>query len=87
MFWKKRLACSFCGRSETDVAKLVAGPNVYICDRCVAAANRIMQGSSGDDTPLPERQSSFLRRLLNRIRRVGDRGALQLADCQAIGRW
>ena len=47
MFGKKWLRCSFCGKDETQVAKLVAGPNVYICDACVAAARRIMD-ESGD---------------------------------------
>jgi hypothetical protein len=32
------LACSFCGKDEADVEKLVAGPKVYICDECVAIA-------------------------------------------------
>jgi ATP-dependent Clp protease ATP-binding subunit ClpX len=45
MFTRNRLACSFCGRTAAEVAKLVAGPNVYICDRCVAEATRIMNDS------------------------------------------
>jgi ClpX C4-type zinc finger len=32
---KELLACSFCGRSQLEVEKLVAGPGVYICDRCI----------------------------------------------------
>jgi ATP-dependent Clp protease ATP-binding subunit ClpX len=40
--FRRKLACSFCGRSAADVAKLVAGPSVYICDRCAAEAVRIM---------------------------------------------
>ena len=46
----KTLKCSFCGRRETEVAKLVAGtggrgsrPTVYICDRCVEKASGIME--------------------------------------------
>lgn len=31
-----RLCCSFCGRDHTQVAKLVAGPGVFICDRCIS---------------------------------------------------
>ena len=42
MFLRSKLACSFCGKSATDVSKLVAGPRVFICDPCVAEANRIM---------------------------------------------
>jgi len=33
---KGKVSCSFCGKSHTQVAKLVAGPGVYICDACIA---------------------------------------------------
>ncbi|PYQ62716.1 MAG: hypothetical protein DMF58_00990, partial [Acidobacteria bacterium] len=33
-----RLRCSFCNKSEDEVEKLIAGPNVYICDACVKIA-------------------------------------------------
>lgn len=32
---KKRICCSFCGKSQGEVKRLIAGPNVYICDECV----------------------------------------------------
>jgi hypothetical protein len=42
--WRTRNArtanCTFCGRTHTEVTKLIAGPKVFICDRCVAAAER-----------------------------------------------
>jgi hypothetical protein len=50
--WKRRgrsakqLACSFCGRDHTAVAKLIAGPNVHICDECVADARRAIRGAT-----------------------------------------
>ena len=31
----KQLKCSFCGKSQEQVRRLVAGPNVYICDECI----------------------------------------------------
>lgn len=34
--------CSFCNKSQRDVKKLIAGPNVYICDECVAICNDIL---------------------------------------------
>ncbi|ORB87302.1 hypothetical protein B1987_06575 [Mycobacterium kansasii] len=34
--------CSFCGKSNTEVGKLVAGPGVQICDECVGVAEAIM---------------------------------------------
>lgn len=55
MIGHRRLACSFCGKSDAEVAKLVAGPRVYfigpriyICDQCAALTVRIMDGSTGD---------------------------------------
>src|SRR5580658_6305522 len=32
---KKGLTCTFCGKHQDDVSKLIAGPGVYICDECV----------------------------------------------------
>ncbi len=37
--------CSFCGKPDTEVGKLVAGAGVYICDECVALAASIVDGS------------------------------------------
>lgn len=39
---KEPLRCSFCGRSQDEVKKLIAGPGVYICDECVALCNNIL---------------------------------------------
>jgi ATP-dependent Clp protease ATP-binding subunit ClpX len=39
---KERLNCSFCGKSQEEVKKLVAGPNVYICDECIDLCNEII---------------------------------------------
>jgi ATP-dependent protease Clp ATPase subunit len=36
------LRCSFCGKSETEVLKLVAGPGVFICNECVGLCNHIL---------------------------------------------
>jgi hypothetical protein len=70
MFRRRRLACSFCGKGEADVAKLVAGPKVFICDRCVAVASQIMQTDSGDEPQPPKPEMSLLQRVINRIGRV-----------------
>ena len=32
---RKQLKCSFCGKTQEQVRKLIAGPNVYICDECI----------------------------------------------------
>jgi ATP-dependent Clp protease ATP-binding subunit ClpX len=36
------LRCSFCGKSQNDVRKLIAGPTVYICDECVEICNDVI---------------------------------------------
>lgn len=38
------LVCTFCKKDERQVQKLIAGPGVYICDECVGACNRILEG-------------------------------------------
>jgi len=40
--------CSFCGKNQEEVAKLIAGPNVYICDECIDLCNEIVQDSADD---------------------------------------
>ena len=38
--------CSFCGKSQDSVWKIIAGPHVYICDECVDACNEILEQES-----------------------------------------
>lgn len=40
---KELAACSFCGRTEDAVEKLISGPNVYICDKCVKLCSGILE--------------------------------------------
>ena len=35
------LVCSFCGKSQDEVRKLIAGPTVYICDECIDLCNEL----------------------------------------------
>jgi ATP-dependent Clp protease ATP-binding subunit ClpX len=39
--------CSFCGKREDQVQKLIAGPGVFICDQCVALCTEVLR----DETP------------------------------------
>ena len=39
---EKLLYCSFCGKSQHEVKKLIAGPSVYVCDECVELCNDII---------------------------------------------
>ena len=36
------LSCSFCGKSQREVKKMIAGPTVYICDECIELCNDII---------------------------------------------
>ncbi len=54
----KILYCSFCGKSQHEVRKLIAGPSVYVCDECVELCNDIIReeleiSGSGDRENLP----------------------------------
>ena len=40
---RKKLRCSFCNKSQEQVRKLIAGPNVYICDECIDICSEIIQ--------------------------------------------
>jgi ATP-dependent protease Clp ATPase subunit len=40
--------CSFCGRSGEECEQLIAGPGVFICDRCVAQATRLSASAPGE---------------------------------------
>ncbi len=40
---RKQLKCSFCGKSQDQVKRLIAGPNVYICDECIELCQEIIQ--------------------------------------------
>lgn len=44
----KVLHCSFCGKSQHEVRKLIAGPAVYVCDECVALCNEIINEGKND---------------------------------------
>lgn len=60
--------CSFCGKSQKQVKKLIAGPGVYICDECIELCNEIIEeelseradGQSLDQLPTPRDISDFL---------------------------
>ncbi|MCL4115158.1 UNVERIFIED_CONTAM: hypothetical protein GTU68_035888 [Idotea baltica] len=63
----KLLYCSFCGKSQHEVRKLIAGPSVFICDECVDLCNDIiteeLQEKDDDDKrslPIPKEINDFL---------------------------
>lgn len=50
----KLLYCSFCGKSQHEVRKLIAGPSVFICDECVELCNDIIREEVEEKTPSTE---------------------------------
>ncbi len=57
---EKTLYCSFCGKSQHEVKKLIAGPSVFICDECIDLCNEIIRDELPNSTaPLKEGQSDL----------------------------
>jgi len=65
---EKLLYCSFCGKSQHEVKKLIAGPSVFICDECIELCNDIIRDEAaeatatggGDKLPTPQEIRSIL---------------------------
>ncbi|MEI7560522.1 MAG: ClpX C4-type zinc finger protein, partial [Actinomycetes bacterium] len=63
----EQLLCSFCGKSQRQVKKLIAGPGVYICDECIDLCNEIIDEELApvpvfdvENLPKPAEIRSFL---------------------------
>ncbi|KIX13104.1 ATP-dependent Clp protease ATP-binding subunit ClpX [Dethiosulfatarculus sandiegensis] len=61
------LVCSFCGKSQDEVKKLIAGPSVYICDECIELCNEIIEEeyqkeetSTGVSVPKPKEINAII---------------------------
>jgi ClpX C4-type zinc finger len=67
MFLRSTLRCSFCRKKDTEVAKLVAGPRVYICDECVAIAKRLMEDADNVQISPPRVEPAWWRRIWSRF--------------------
>ena len=52
----KLLYCSFCGKSQQDVKKLIAGPSVFVCDECVELCNDIIREELLDQEPSEDKK-------------------------------
>ena len=65
---ERLLYCSFCGKSQHEVRKLIAGPSVFICDECVELCNDIIReeiqekssAGAGSALPIPEEINQIL---------------------------
>ena len=56
---EKLLYCSFCGKSQHEVRKLIAGPSVFICDECIELCNDIIRDEIGNNPALEEFKGSL----------------------------
>jgi hypothetical protein len=93
--WRSRnvrrdAVCTFCERPPAEVAKLIAGPNVYICDACVAAAERTLEDAGSHPfkrSKNPAARCVFCGRLRSPKRRfVSAPPGLVCSDCLAVCR-
>jgi ATP-dependent Clp protease ATP-binding subunit ClpX len=50
------LRCSFCGKTQDEVKKIIAGPTVYICDECIDLCNEIMEEEYQNENPADLKQ-------------------------------
>jgi|SRR5215470_6169424 len=71
------LSCSFCGKHQTKVKKLVAGPAVYICDECVGLCNDIIAAEQDREAADSAGARTDLRFRIERMKRE----ASWLSDC------
>jgi ATP-dependent Clp protease ATP-binding subunit ClpX len=53
-----QVRCSFCAKPSSEVAKVVAGPGVYICNECIGLCNDILQAEQQRPSRPPEQQPS-----------------------------
>ena len=79
---RRHTRCSFCGKGQDQVRKLVAGPGVYICDSCIQLCNEVLEEDRRKGPPPHESQQeavrtaatrhhpSFLERLRSRLSRT-----------------
>ncbi len=54
---EKTLYCSFCGKSQHEVKKLIAGPSVFVCDECIELCNEIIRDELPATTETPEKSN------------------------------
>ena len=84
--------CTWCGRPPAEVAKLIAGPDVFICDACVGWAERVMTGGQPNGGPFVAAQAgararcAFCRKRQSETRRIMTGTAAVCAECLSVCR-
>ncbi len=81
--------CSFCGTGHLEARRLIAGPGVWICDRCVGAAEHVAGGGAARDglseVTVEDRRCGFCGKRRRNVRGMATAGAVTIcADCLAL---
>ena len=91
---EKLLYCSFCGKSQHEVRKLIAGPSVFICDECIELCNDIIREETKSalvsrkdgGVPTPQEICDVLKRV-RASRKLHGRWVSAPADVEAFAAW
>jgi hypothetical protein len=79
---QRAAVCTFCERPPSEVAKLIAGPNVFICDSCTTSAEAVLAGARGAGLSHGHGRCSFCGSRHSRTRAVvGDAAAKVCQEC------
>ncbi|MEI2697765.1 MAG: ClpX C4-type zinc finger protein [Microthrixaceae bacterium] len=76
------LKCSFCGKSQKQVKKLIAGPGVYICDECIDLCNEIIEEELTESTDLGFEELPKPREISNSSTATSSAKNVRSASCQ-----
>jgi len=84
-----QIRCSFCAKPSSEVAKVIAGPGVYICDECIQLCNAILeqeqQKPSQPDRQLPAWEEAMTdEQILELLPRIASVGAQTEASLQRL---
>src|SRR5512142_1016199 len=78
-----QVSCSFCGKADAEVRKVIAGPGVFICDECVQLCNTILETDDGvSRSPIAVLRTMTDEQLLDQLPRVAAAGAQVQASLQ-----
>ena len=83
---KRDAVCTWCDRPPSEVAKLIAGPNVFICDGCITAAERQLKTASSPAASGSSRSCAFCSRRANKARSLAYGSYSICGDCLRVCR-
>lgn len=83
---KRDAVCTWCERPPSEVAKLIAGPNVFICDACVTAAERQLKSAARAPASGASRSCAFCSRRANKARALAYGSSSVCSDCLRVCR-